>query len=115
MSGKYIRVLSVAPLEDYRLAVSLSNGKKGVFDVSPYLDSGVFRKLKNRDYFSQVRVFGNSGIGWPGGLSAPDLSGDTLDYEMRPAQKSKRLRPIASPSKAAKPRRRSRLCNQKED
>ena len=102
MSGKYIRVLSVAPLEDYRLAVSLSNGKKGVFDVSPYLDSGVFRKLKNRDYFSQVRVFGNSGIGWPGGLSAPDLSGDTLDYEMRPAQKSKRLRPIASPSKAAK-------------
>ena len=110
MSGEYVRVLSVAPLENYRLAVSLSNGKKGVFDVSPYLDSGVFRKLKNRDYFLRVRtVFGDSGIGWPGGLSAPDLSGDTLDCEMRSAKKNESLRPVAPPEEKTMRRRIARF------
>ena len=79
---EYIRVLSVTPLEDYRLAISLSNGKTGVFALTPYLESGVFRQLKNKEYFTQVRILGTGGIGWPGGLSAPDLSGDTLDCEM---------------------------------
>ena len=84
MPSEYISVLSVAPLANYRLEVELSNGKKGIFDVTPYLESGVFRKLKDPDYFAQVTVIGQSGIGWPGGLDAPDLSGDTLDSEIKP-------------------------------
>ena len=86
MSSEYIKVVTVTPRENYQLDVTLSNGKTGVFDLAPYLDSGVFRKLRDRDYFLQVRTLhGSSGIGWPGGLTAPDLSADTLDAELKPA------------------------------
>ncbi|MGU9951580.1 MAG: DUF2442 domain-containing protein [Gammaproteobacteria bacterium WSBS_2016_MAG_OTU1] len=45
-----ISVVSVKPLENYRLQVALSNGKAGIFDVSPYLDTGVFC---DPDYFAK--------------------------------------------------------------
>ena len=81
MSEKYIRVLSVAPLKDYRLAVSLSNGKKGVFDVKPLLARpGLFRTLRDRRYFSQVRIF-FTGVGWPNGA---DISPFAIDNELQP-------------------------------
>lgn len=38
-------------LPDYKIKVTLSNGSKGIFDVSPYLDKGIFNELKNHDYF----------------------------------------------------------------
>ena len=76
-----LKVLSVRTLDNYRLKISLSNGKEGVFDMSPYLDRGVFRELKDVEYFTQVTtVYGNSGIGWP---NEQDLSADTLNYGLR--------------------------------
>ena len=47
----------VKPLPDYRIYVELENGQKGVFDLKPYLDSGVFRELKDVHYFNQVDFF----------------------------------------------------------
>ena len=35
-------------LPDHKIRVMLSNGKKGVFDVTSYLDRGIFRELKDR-------------------------------------------------------------------
>ena len=81
MISPLLRVLSVRALDNYRLKVALSNGKEGVFDMSPYLDMGVFRELKDVEYFTQVTtVYGNSGIGWP---NEQDLSADTLNYGLR--------------------------------
>ena len=72
-----LNVLSVRALDNWRLKVALSNGKEGVFDMSPYLDKGVFCELKDVEYFTQVStVYGNSGIGWP---NEQDLSAYTLD------------------------------------
>ncbi len=91
MTKPYIKVVSVKPLENYRLQVALSNGKKGVFDVSPYLDLGVFKQLKDPAYFALVkRVF--TGVGWPCGqdLSPFDIAEDMIPLPRRRAVARKR-------------------------
>ena len=60
--------------------MGFSNGKEGEFDVSPWLEMGIFRELKDRDYFRQVRIT-YGGIAWP---NEQDLSADTIEHEMRP-------------------------------
>ena len=101
MTGEYISVLSVAPLKDYRLAVSLSNGKKGVFDVKPLLARpGLFRALRNRRYFSQVRIF-FTGVGWPNGV---DISPFAIDDELQPFKKGESLRQALAAKKAEQQR-----------
>ena len=95
MTKPYIKVLSVKPLENYRLQVSLSNGREGVFDVSPYLDLGVFKQLKNPAYFSLVKpVF--TGVGWPCGQ---DLSPIKIADEMRPLPRRAPAHKSVSPKK----------------
>ena len=79
MTKPYIRVTSVKPLENHRLRVALSNGRKGVFDVSPYLGIGVFKQLKDPAYFARVRKL-FAGVGWPDGQ---DLSPLKIADEMR--------------------------------
>ncbi|QTA79651.1 DUF2442 [Desulfonema limicola] len=37
----------------YTLSVELSDGRFGIFDVKPYLEKGVFRQLKDKDYFKK--------------------------------------------------------------
>jgi uncharacterized protein DUF2442 len=47
------------------------------FDVTPYLNLGVFRELKDADYFKQVTLaFGT--VQWP---NEQDISPDTLYIE----------------------------------
>jgi Protein of unknown function (DUF2442) len=40
-----INVICAIPIKNYRLKIRLSNGRQGVFDVTPYLDKDVFREL----------------------------------------------------------------------
>ena len=80
MISPLLRVLSVRALDNYRLKVALSNGKEGVFDMSPYLDGEFFLELNNSEYFAQVTpVHDNGGIGWPNGQ---DISAYKLDSEI---------------------------------
>ena len=73
-----IKVISVIPQDNYQIFVRLSNGKSGSFDVSPYLGKGIFSELKDKEYFSKVKIlFG--GIAWP---NSQDFSGDTIEYEL---------------------------------
>jgi hypothetical protein len=70
----------VKPLLDYRIFVEVVNGRKGVFDMKPYLERGVFRELKNINYFNQVDiVFG--AVTWP---HEQDIAPETLLAELRP-------------------------------
>ncbi|RLD54584.1 MAG: DUF2442 domain-containing protein [Bacteroidetes bacterium] len=72
------QVISVKPNNNYQLSIELSNGRSGVFDVSPYIEKGIFKELKDSNYFSQVKIlFG--GVGWP---HSQDFSGDTIDFEL---------------------------------
>jgi hypothetical protein len=67
-------VKSVEPISDYKLRLQFENGESKLFDVSPYLDKGIFVELKDENYFKQVRVaFGS--IEWP---HEQDFSRDTL-------------------------------------
>ena len=67
-------VTSVRVLDDYELEVSFENGESRRFDVKPYLDRGIFVRLRDRAVFQAARVVAGS-VDWPGGL---DLSYDTL-------------------------------------
>jgi len=74
-----VKVSDVEAKDDYVLLVSLSNGKKGFFDVKPYLEKGIFTELKDKSLFEAVRpAFG--GIVWP---HQQDFSADTIEYEMK--------------------------------
>jgi len=68
----------VKPLPDYRIYVELENGQKGVFDLKPYLDRGVFWELKEVHYFNQVDIFLGV-VTWP---NEQDIAPETLLAEM---------------------------------
>jgi hypothetical protein len=62
------------PLADYKLRVQFVNDELKEFDVTPFLEKGIFSELKDESYFKQVRVaFGS--VEWP---NEQDFSKDTL-------------------------------------
>lgn len=67
-------VKNVEPLHNYQLKISFDNGDERLFDVSPYLDKGIFTELKDESYFKSVRVVFGS-VEWP---HEQDFSYDTL-------------------------------------
>jgi hypothetical protein len=52
----YWDVKAVKPLPDFRIYVEIEDGRKGIFDMNPYLDRGVFRELRD--------VHRASALGW---------------------------------------------------
>lgn len=50
------RVKRVSVSSDHKLHLEFTNGARGVYDCSPFLDFDVFRELKDLNYFKQVRV-----------------------------------------------------------
>lgn len=49
-------VKNVTPNEDYLLSIDFDNGERRILDMKPYLDFGVFQKLKEPNEFNRVRV-----------------------------------------------------------
>lgn len=47
----YWDVKVIKPLPDHKIYVEIEDGRKGIFDMRPYLDFGVFNELKDMDYF----------------------------------------------------------------
>lgn len=75
----YWDVKTVKPLPDHRIYVEIEDGRKGVFNVTPYLSRGIFRELQDVHYFNQVGiVFG--AVTWPNGQ---DIAPETLLSEMQ--------------------------------
>jgi len=72
----------VKALPDYEIYVEIENGKKGVLDLKPYLDHGVFRELKNVHYFNQVGILLGA-VTWP---NEQDIAPETLLAEMTPIE-----------------------------
>lgn len=52
----YWDVKTVKPLPDFCIYVEIEDGRKGVFDLKPYLNHGVFLELRNVHYFNQVGI-----------------------------------------------------------
>ena len=78
----YWDVKTVKPLPDYRIYVEIDDGRKGVFDLKPYLDHGVFRELRDVHYFNQVGILFGA-VTWP---NDQDIAPETLLAEMIPVE-----------------------------
>ena len=59
-------VVSVSNEEDHTLSVAFESGEKGLLDMKPYLDFGVFRKIRNQKVFETVHVSFDT-IAWESG------------------------------------------------
>jgi len=72
----YLSVKKVKPLNDYKLELTFENNETKIFDVKPYLDTGLFKTLKDEHIFKMVKVSYDT-IEWPNGI---DLDPEVL-YE----------------------------------
>ena len=49
-------VKEVKPTHNYCLSLTFKNGERREFDMKPYLDTGIFRELKDVSKFNTVRI-----------------------------------------------------------
>lgn len=68
------KVCAVQALSGHRLRISFSTGDVKVFDVNPYLDKGLFSRLRDPALFAQAYVAYDT-VCWPGNL---DIAPETL-------------------------------------
>ena len=74
------KVVAVKANEDFTLDLQFNDGSLRRFDVTPYLNYGIFTELKDSRYFQQVRIaFGT--VQWP---HKQDISPETLYLESAP-------------------------------
>lgn len=70
------KIINVEVLENYELLLTFDNNVKKIKDMKPYLDKGIFTKLKDKDVFNKVKIsFGT--ISWEDDI---DMCADSL-YE----------------------------------
>lgn len=63
----YPSVVKVIPGENYVLYIVFDNGERGTLDMKPFLDTGIFRRLKDYDIFRRVQVSFDT-IKWESGI-----------------------------------------------
>lgn len=80
----YWDVKTVKPLPGYRIYVEIEDGRRGIFDMTPYLDRGVFRELRDVRYFNRVGILFGA-VTWP---NDQDIAPETLLAEMSPLESS---------------------------
>ena len=76
------RIIDVKPLDNYELIVTYQNGEKRIKDMKPYLEKGVFKKLKDKAFFNNVKVsFGTVSWGEDIDLCADSIYETSEKYE----------------------------------
>jgi hypothetical protein len=61
-------IVQVIPKADYLLEVAFNDGTRAAVDVKPLMNRGVFKPLRDKNFFYQVQIdhkFG--GLVWPNG------------------------------------------------
>ena len=76
------QVTRLTPHANHCPLLEFSNGERRLFDLTPWLDKGVFRALRGSAEFAQAQVVDGS-VEWPGEI---DLSFDTLYLRSVPVQ-----------------------------
>jgi hypothetical protein len=74
------RVISVQPLQSFRLAVRFDDGVEGVIDMHDRLFGPVFEPLQDPAVFQQAFVDEFGAVAWPNGA---DLAPDALHERLR--------------------------------
>jgi hypothetical protein len=83
-----MNIAEITPKEDHVLYVKSDDGRAGLFDVTPFLESEAFEPLKNREEFERIHN-GRYFIEWACGA---DLSADTIEARWRPLTDDEALR-----------------------
>lgn len=76
-------IKEIEVLSDYILLLTFDNNEKKIKDMKPYLNKGVFQKLKDKNFFNKVKISYGT-ISWGNEL---DMCADSL-YET--SQKTKK-------------------------
>ena len=76
----FFAVTHVQPLHDYLLRLTFKNGEEKMFDVKPYLNTGIFQVLKDEKVFNSARVSFDTGE-WE---NEADIDPETLYHESIP-------------------------------
>jgi hypothetical protein len=69
-----MNIAEIIPKDNYVLFIKAEDGKTGLFDLKPYLESEVFAPLKDKSEFERI-LNGKYFIEWDCGA---DLSADTI-------------------------------------
>ena len=81
----YPSVIKAEAKENYQVYIEFDNNECGVLDMEPYLDFGVFRKIRDKNIFSQVRVSFDT-IEWSDGIDLdPQFVYEKCNKEKRDA------------------------------
>ena len=70
-----MNIVEIVPKDNYMLHITSEDGRNGLFDVKPYLDSEAFSPLKVGDEFKRIHN-GTYFVEWDCGA---DLSADTIE------------------------------------
>lgn len=62
--GELKEIKDVKPLENYTLLLTFNNGEKRIFDVKPYLEHKIYKRLKNKELFNKVHIIYDYTIAW---------------------------------------------------
>jgi hypothetical protein len=76
----YFAVTDVQPLANYLLRLTFKNGEQKVFDMKPYLNTGIFQALKDERIFKSAKVSFDT-VGWE---NEADIDPETLYHESFP-------------------------------
>ena len=76
----YPAVSEVTANEDFSLNIVLETGEKRLLDMKPYLDFGVFKKLRDYERFKRVRVAFDT-VEWDDGV---DLDPEFINRKSTP-------------------------------
>jgi Protein of unknown function (DUF2442) len=73
----YFAVTDVTPLNNYLLRLKFKNGEEKIFDMKPYLKTGIFQTLKDESIFKTVKVSFDT-VEW---ANEADIDPETLYHE----------------------------------
>ncbi len=76
------RLKSVSPAPDHRLLLIFDNAERRLFDMKPYLTTGVFAQLADESLFRSVHVCFDT-VEWANGA---DLCPEVLYAESEPVE-----------------------------
>ena len=74
-----IKIIEIQPKDNYTIAIRLDDGRAGTLDITEYLEKGVFKELKDLEYFKKVKNFGRY-IAWP---NEQDLCADSIAASLK--------------------------------
>lgn len=58
------QIVQVVPIEDYRVYVYFEDGKIVLYDVKNLLNKGIFKILKDKDFFMNKCMILNDTLAW---------------------------------------------------